>query len=690
MRKKLFSTAAQSLLLAALLTGCAGEVAPPAPYGALPSAKQLDWQKLEYYMFIHFGPNTFTDVEWGDGKEDPKVFNPTNLDCRQWAATAKEAGMKGIIITAKHHDGFCLWPSQYSTHTVRESAWKDGQGDVLRELSDACKEYGLLFGVYLSPWDQNHPSYGTPAYNEIFANTLTEVLTQYGPVFEQWFDGANGDAHKGKKQEYDWELFHQTVYRHQPQALIFSDIGPDCRWMGNEQGVGGRTNWSTLNIEGFEPGLGAPAGEILNSGNKDGQHWIPAEVNTSIRPGWFYSPATDEKVKSVEKLMDIYYTSLGRNGNFLLNVPPTREGRIHANDSTRLMELRRMVEKSFAEDLMEGARLTASHTRGNSRRYNVQQLIDGSADTYWTTDDHVTQASIEIKLSQPKTFNRFQVREYLPLGQRVAAFTLDIWNEEANDWQEIASETTIGNRRILRFPQVTAQRLRLNIKDALACPVLHNISLYKAVEFISTPQISRSKAGMVSLSCPTPDPVIYFTTDGSEPTAASARYTQPFPLAQGGVVKAVAMIDANQQQSQVVTVDFDLAPAKWTVLSPQNESTSQAIDGNPANRVMIDRKLPFVVDLGEKLILKGFQYSPVSYTTAPNIYRYTLSVSEDNQSWTVVQQKATFQNIRNNPVAQEVLFAAPVKARYLKLEALELANPADQYAIAEIGVITQR
>lgn len=680
---------AGALCLSLFSLSCTQQVDPPAPYGALPSEKQINWHQLEYYMFMHFGPNTFTDVEWGDGKEDPKVFNPSNLDARQWASTAKAAGMKGIIITAKHHDGFCLWPSNYSTHTVRESPWKDGKGDVLRELSDACKEYGLLFGVYLSPWDQNHPSYGTPEYNQVFANTLNEVLTQYGDVFEQWFDGANGDAHKGKKQVYDWNLFHETVYKNQPQALIFSDIGPDCRWMGNERGVAGETNWATLNIAGFEPGLGAPPTEVLNSGNMNGEKWVPAEVDVSIRPGWFYSPSTDDKVKTIEHLTDIYYTSVGRNSNLLLNVPPTREGRIHKNDSTRLMEFKKVIDESFANDLMKGAKMNASNTRGKSSQYGTSNITDGSFDTYWASDDNVKQVTLEIELPKKETFNRFMVQEYIPLGQRITAFSLDIWNDETNDWQRIADATTIGYKRILRFPMVTASKLRMNIEDAFACPTINNIGLYKAVEFISTPVISRDKQGMVTITCPSPDPVIYYTTDGTEPTTSSVRYEKPFPLEKGGKVRAVAMIDNNRKKSEIVNVNFDIAPIKWTVSSPQGIDATQAIDGNRNNYATIDKSEALIINLGENLTLKGFIYAPVNHVNAPNIYRYTLSVSNDNKQWKTVKRSATFNNIKNNPIAQEVLFDAPVDAQYIKLEALELTTNQPKYSIAEIAVLTK-
>ncbi len=473
---------AGSLLFGALFGACTA-VAPPSPYGPVPTPAQLEWQKMEYYMFVHFGPNTFTDVEWGDGKEDPQVFRPTALDCRQWVETARNAGMKGIILTAKHHDGFCLWPSQYSTHTVRESGWKEGKGDVLRELSDACREYGLKFGVYLSPWDRNHPAYGTPGYNRIFAGTLQEVYTQYGgnEIFEQWFDGACGEGPAGRKQEYDWELFRQTVLSFNPELVIFSDVGPGCRWMGNERGVAGETNWSTLDTAGFTPGLGAPSSHVLNSGNRGGQAWVPAETDVSIRPGWFYSPSTDDRVKSLEQLTDIYYTSIGRNSNLLLNVPPDRRGRIHPNDSARLMEFRDHIAASFQTDLAQGAGASASSVRGNSSRYRAANVLSDDYDTYWATDDGEQTAWLELSLPSEQTFNRLLLQEYIPLGQRVARFTVEI-RGAAGAWEKLTEATTIGYKRILRFPAVTASGVRVRIDEALAAPVLNRIAVYRALE----------------------------------------------------------------------------------------------------------------------------------------------------------------------------------------------------------------
>lgn len=446
------------------------------PLMPIPTQAQLDWQKMEYYMFVHFGPNTFTDVEWGDGKEDPQIFAPEALDCRQWAKVAKEAGMRAIIITAKHHDGFCLWPSQYSTHTVRESNWLDGKGDVLKALSEACSEEGLKFGVYISPWDQNHPSYGTPEYNEVFANTIREVHSQYGPIFEQWFDGANGS--KEKKQVYDWSLFNESVYDISPDAVIFSDVGPGCRWVGNENGFAGETNWSKLNTTGFEPGAGAPSTEVLNSGERMGAFWIPAEADVSIRPGWFYSPSTDDKVKSVNELMTIYYNSVGRNANLILNVPADRKGRIHPTDSARLMQFKMAREETFRNNLALGSPTTASNTRFKMNKYSAANLTDGKYETYWTTDDEVTTASFIVNLQGEKKIKTLVLQEYIALGQRVESFIIEYRENALQQWKPAYRGTTIGYKRILRFELCKASEIKVTINKALASPVICGVEVY--------------------------------------------------------------------------------------------------------------------------------------------------------------------------------------------------------------------
>ena len=466
----------RNLVFAAAATALVAAACIEKPYGAAPTPQQIEWQRMEMNMFCHFGPNTFTGAEWGDGTEAEDLFNPSDLDCRQWARTAKAAGFKGIIITAKHHDGFCLWPNPVSKHTVRESSWLDGQGDVLKELSEACAEEGLKFGVYISPWDRNDPHYGTPEYNNVFVKTLDSVLGgAYGPVFEQWFDGANGEGPNGKKQEYDWPLFNETVIRHQPHAVIFSDVGPGCRWVGNEKGYAGRTNWSTLNAEGFTPGKGAPSGKSLNEGDSDGNAWIPAETDVSIRPGWFWKASENDKVKSLQQLLKIYYESVGRNSLLLLNVPPDSRGRIHEADSARLVEWKAALDRIFAVNLAEGGSITADSRRGKA--FAESALLDEDYHRYWAVPDDVLTPSFTLTLPKERTFNRIVLQEYIPLGQRVAAFEVEVLGADGQ-WQQVASESTIGYKRILLIPTVTTSAVRVHITEADACPVLNSIALY--------------------------------------------------------------------------------------------------------------------------------------------------------------------------------------------------------------------
>ena len=431
-------------IVPALILGC-----KPRPYGPVPSEAQLRWQEMEYNMFVHFGPNTFTGLEWGQGNEAEDIFHPTALDCRQWAATAKAAGMKGIIITAKHHDGFCLWPNPESLHTVAHSSWRGGQGDVLKDLSEACREYGLKFGVYISPWDRNDPAYGSPAYNEKYIRTLQSVHDgRYGPVFEQWFDGACGEGPNGKRQEYDWPAFHEAVWALSPDAILFSDVGPGCRWMGNERGVAGETNWSRLDVAGFTPGAGAPPRDTLARGNVFGKQWIPGEIDVSIRPGWFWRESENAQVKSVEQLADIWLTSVGRNALLLLNVPPDTRGRIHEIDSTRLMDFRAWREKVLGVNLAAGA--------------GIRKRARGSI---W-----------EMTLPEARTVNYVQLQEEIALGQRISGFRVEA--EDAGGWRTIAEGTTIGYKRILPVATVTARKVRVTITASLARPVLKDIALY--------------------------------------------------------------------------------------------------------------------------------------------------------------------------------------------------------------------
>lgn len=476
------------LTVALLATSC--RVQEPAPYGVVPTKQQVEWQKKEFTMFVHFGPNTFTGVEWGSGMEKAEIFNPVELDCRQWASVAKAAGMKGIILTAKHHDGFCLWPNPVSRHTVAQSPWKDGKGDVLKELSEACREYDLGFGIYISPWDRNDPHYGTPEYNNVFVQTLEHALGSYGTVFEQWFDRACGEGPNGKRQVYDWPLFNSTVYKMQPDAVIFSDYGPGCRWVGNESGNAGRTCWSTINVNEDLTGPKQTRRD-LNEGIKGGNTWAAAETDVSIRPGWFWKESENSKVKSLQHLLKIYYESVGRNSVLLLNVPADNRGLIHEIDSTRLMELRAALDEIFSVDLAEGAEVEADNVRGDSRRFKAGNLLKEDYDEYWATEDSVTTASFVVTLPQARTFNRVQLQEYIPLGQRVSSFSIDALAEDGS-WLPIARETTIGYKRIVHVPVTTTTAVRVNIEESEACPVLNGFALfmdnvYTSIEMSNVP-----------------------------------------------------------------------------------------------------------------------------------------------------------------------------------------------------------
>ncbi|MBM3900330.1 MAG: alpha-L-fucosidase, partial [Gemmatimonadetes bacterium] len=373
-----------------------------APRRARPSAQQLLWQRDELALFLHFGINTFTDREWGDGREDPARFDPTGLDVRQWARVAREAGFKAMILTAKHHDGFCLWPTCTTKHSVASSPWRDGKGDLVREFVEACRAEDLRVGLYCSPWDRNHPSYGdSPRYRDVYAVQLTELLTDYGEIHEVWFDGANGEGPNGKRQEYDWPTTWKLVRKLQPKAVIFSDAGPDVRWIGNERGVAGETNWSTVDPT-IVPVPGMTGDEVMRSlteGDRGGSVWRPGETDVSIRPGWFYHAKEDARVRTTEDLVDLYFTSVGRNSKLLLNVPPTPAGVLHPRDVESLRGMRAKLEALFAIDLAAGRRVQWRRTSARSGVASVQ-------------------------LAAPVTVAVLDLRERIADGQRVAGYTV--------------------------------------------------------------------------------------------------------------------------------------------------------------------------------------------------------------------------------------------------------------------------
>jgi len=421
----------------------------------VPTPSQLAWQRDELALFLHFGVNTFSNREWGDGREDPASFAPARLDARQWVRAAKTAGFRAMILTAKHHDGFCLWPSKTTSHTVAASPWRDGHGDVVREFVTACRAEGLRPGLYLSPWDRHEPTYGdSPRYNDLYCAQLTELLTQYGEIHEVWFDGANGEGPNGKKQTYDWPRVWGLVETLQPKAVIFSDAGPGVRWIGNENGVAGETNWSTVDPAVVPvPGTtGRAATLMMQRGDPQGAVWRPGETDVSIRPGWFHHPAEDARVKTADQLVGLYFTSVGRNSKLLLNVPPTRDGLLHDTDVARLAEMRSKLDAMFKTDFAKGRRVSWRRTGDRS-------------------------SVADVDLGRTSTVSIIDLREDITRGQIVAQYHVDVADNDGQ-WQTVARGTTIGYRKLDRVTPVAVRGVRVMIDDALETPKPLQVSLY--------------------------------------------------------------------------------------------------------------------------------------------------------------------------------------------------------------------
>jgi len=448
----------------------------------IPSDRQKIWQEMEYYAFIHFNMNTFTNKEWGYGDESPSTFNPTNLDTDQWAEVIKNSGMKGIIITAKHHDGFALWPSNYTSHSVKNSPWKNGEGDLIKDLEKSCRKFGLKLGIYLSPWDRNHPDYGTKKYISYFRNQLTELLTNYGEIFEVWFDGANGGSgfyggtneirKVDKKTYYDWENTHKIIRELQPNAVIFSDAGPDIRWVGNEKGYANKTTWSNIYKDSVYGGM--PDYYKFSSGQENGSHFIPTETDVSIRPGWYYHPEEDDKVKSLEKLIDIYFNSVGLNSSLLLNIPVDNRGLIHENDTKRLYELNNYIRNTFSNNFFMESKMYFNDTS-----HPIDKLIDNKISTMCPFKTKLNNV-IEISLNENKIVDIFKISENINLGQRIKKFRLEALVNDT--WVTIEEGTTIGSKRLIKFDPIEIKKLKFTIIDSKDIPMISEIGIYKSYE----------------------------------------------------------------------------------------------------------------------------------------------------------------------------------------------------------------
>jgi alpha-L-fucosidase len=669
----------------------------PAPCGPVPTANQLRVQEMEQYAFIHFSLNTYTDQSWGFGNEDINLFKPEKLDCRQWARVCRQAGMKGIIITAKHHCGFCLWPSEYTNYSVKNAPWKNGKGDVIREMADACKEYGLKLGIYLSPWDRNRADYGTAAYITYFRNQLTELLTNYGPIFEVWFDGANGgDGYYGGANEtrkidsktyYDWKNTYKLVHKLQPQCVIWNDGGKrgDLRWVGTEAGYVGETNWSLLDSTGEVPW------NMLHYGLENGNAWVQAEVNTSIRPEWFYHPAENTRVKALPQLMDLYYNSVGRNATMLLNFPIMPNGLINEVDEKNATEFAATVKKTFAINLAKNAKAEAANFRNNDKKFGAQNVIDENKNTYWATDDNVTASSLTINFGKATSFNRFLVQEYIRLGQRVKSFSIEAWVD--GNWKELAKATTIGYKRVLRFPTTTTTtKIRFNITDAKACALITNIGIYNAPQILAAPTIIRNQAGEIIITPADAESQIFYTTNGMAPSIQSKKYTSPF-VTEGKVeIRAIAFDLTSKKTSSITHEKFDIVRKNWKVIGVSDEKVNAIIDGNSltAWHQNSNIKLPadVIIDLGKEENLVGFRYLPdQSLWGGGLISQYQFFVSTKGNEWKLVSE-GEFSNIKNNPLWQTKMITA-TKARYIKLSALKNTADNNNIGYAELDVITK-
>lgn len=623
-------TQLSALAAAAVLTACAPGVRAPEAVLPVPEEKQVAWQEMETYAFVHFGLNTFNDREWGYGDSDPATFNPARLDCEQWVRTFKDSGMKGVILTAKHHDGFCLWPTQLTDYCIRNTPYKDGKGDVVGELAAACRKHGIKFAVYLSPWDRHQANYGTSGYVDYFHRQLRELMTRYGEVFEVWFDGANGgDGWYGgargsrtidRKHYYDYPRIYAMLDSLQPQAVVFSDGGPGCRWVGNESGFAGATNWSFLRRGEVYPGYSKY--RELQYGHADGNQWVAAECDVSIRPGWFYHPEQDSRVKTVDQLTDLYYRSVGHNATLLLNFPVDRNGLIHPTDSANAVNFYKNVCKQLENNLLRGVVPEASNERGG--RFKAKAMTDGRKETYWATADGVANADLTFRLPEATKVNRMMLQEYIRLGQRVQAFAVEYLKD--GEWLPVQMNeetTTIGYKRLLRFATVETDALRVRILQSRGPICLNNVEAFYAGE----------------------------TGDVNFVAAAADIPSHPFTL--HGIPEAEA--------------------AKAT---DRNAGTTCFVKG--------DR---LVIDLGKEQTLSSFYYLPDQSTYNKGLVAgYEISVSSSADGPQTVVAQGEFSNIKNNPILQSVFFT-PVSARYVTLRAIRMVEGGvEAMGFAEIGV----
>lgn len=696
------------LFLLSLLLYCktsmGQKTASPVPYGVTPSERLLAWHELEFYGFIHFTINTFTDKEWGYGDESPTLFNPTHFDPDQIVLSMKAAGMKAIILTAKHHDGFCLWPTKTTEHNITKSPWKNGKGDVVREISDACRRHGLKFGVYLSPWDRNNEHYATPHYvNTIFQNQLRELLTNYGPVFEVWFDGANGgDGYYGGKREerkidrityYNLDELWNVIRPLQPMACIFSDLGPEIRWVGNESGVAGEICWPTYTPKGREdinkPGLGQTRYEEGQFGTRDGKYWIPAECDVSIRPGWFYHESENNRVRSVENLVNLYFKSVGHGASMLLNIPPSRKGTVYPTDSITLAQMGNYLQRLYAVNYATTAKVKASTVRSSDQAFAPENVRDADRYSYWGTPDGVTTGEITLQFSKPTTFDVVRLRENIKLGVRSDDW--EVWAQVKGQWQLFGKGTAIGASRLVKGPKVTAEAIKVSITKGKASICISDIGVFNSPELPkeNLPVISRDEKGQVHIVGESKNASIVYEKNRNAISATSTPYQAPFLMPESGSVSA-AFLNKDGSTSRISTVTFGILPQNWVLYKNQatTDAKQLALDNNPKTVWLVDITSQgtdaLILDTKKSQLVKGISYVPDPANGQGNITHYALYGSQNGNDWQLIQE-GEFSNIEANPRPQRINIPKDKgQLRYLKLVPKRWVGNGNQVRIADL------